>query len=247
MEPVAILVITFIVVSYVLKILREKLELFLLSNWKYRFLNALAAYIHYGEDIGIDASLKLDYPSDDVLKRRREGQSYLHSKLSPKNGADKGSSRGEILSASMVDCRFSLTKVCMPLLRELEFNNSGRNFIKEVRNGLGITAPNGKANGAGREKESTAAGMITVVTEDNVSRPYIGNDAVHTLGVESFYAPIQKEVNRRMSLVNKSDSMLRFCPIAMNGELEKNVEMIKRLTGLDKVRICPFMRARKYE
>lgn len=234
MGPVAILVLTFTIVSYLVKTLREKIEFFLRSNWKYRFLNSLAAYIHYGDNIGIEASLKLDSPSDEVLKRRLEGQFYLSSKLSPKDVKDKDQWRGASLASSMVDCRFSLAKVCMPLLRELEFNNSGRNFIKEVRNGC----PDAKTNAdQSNAEEALAAGILTVRTEDNVTRPYVGNDAVHTLGVEAFYAPIQREVNRRMSIEgNNSDSMLRFCPIAMNGELERNVEMIKRLTGLDKVR-----------
>ncbi|KAL7520851.1 hypothetical protein ACHAWX_007065 [Stephanocyclus meneghinianus] len=234
MGPVAILVLTFTIVSYLVKTLREKIEFFLRSNWKYRFLNSLAAYIHYGDNIGIEASLKLDSPSDEVLKRRLEGQSYLSSKLSPKDAKDKDRWRGASLASSMVDCRFSLAKVCMPLLRELEFNNSGRNFIKEVRNGC----PDAKTSAdQSNAEDALAAGILTVRTEDNVTRPYVGNDAVHTLGVEAFYAPIQREVNRRMSIEgNNSDSMLRFCPIAMNGELERNVEMIKRLTGLDKVR-----------
>jgi hypothetical protein len=33
----------------------------------------------------------------------------------------------------------------------------------------------------------------------------------------------------------QQQAKLRFCPIAMNGELEKNVELVKRLTGMDKV------------
>jgi hypothetical protein len=116
----------------------------------------------------------------------------------------------------------------MPLLRELEFPNEKRNFITGVFNN--------KNNGNDAEaKSGGGGGMLHVLNEDGVSRPYVGNDAVYTFGIDSFYAPIQEEVSRRMTLKN-DESKLRFCPIAMNGEIKKNVELIKRLTGLDKVR-----------
>ena len=193
--------------------------------------------------MGVEAALKLDFPSEDVLKRRMEGQKYLASKLgggskdaaaAKKNGDGASGYHGPSLSASLVDCRFALAKVCMPLLRELEFQNAGRNFISRVRNGISNAATRDSASA------SAAGGMLTVVTEDGVARPYVGNDAVHTMGVESFYAPIQEEISRRMKLDcsgSDNEAMLRFCPIAMNGALEKNVELVKRLTGMDKVSI----------
>ena len=129
--------------------------------------------------------------------------------------------RGSKLASSLVDCRFALAKVCMPLLRELEFPNAGRNYVSEVRN-IG----------------SDDNGMLMVTTENDVACPFVGNDAVHTLGVKSFYAPVQNEINRRMALDgnDNKNSMLRFSPISMNSELEKNVRLIKKLTRLDKVR-----------
>eukprot|EP00542_Grammatophora_oceanica_P016324 CAMPEP_0194051650 /NCGR_PEP_ID=MMETSP0009_2-20130614/41600_1 /TAXON_ID=210454 /ORGANISM="Grammatophora oceanica, Strain CCMP 410" /LENGTH=78 /DNA_ID=CAMNT_0038698845 /DNA_START=18 /DNA_END=251 /DNA_ORIENTATION=+ len=33
---------------------------------------------------------------------------------------------------------------------------------------------------------------------------YVGNDAVHTLGVQSFHEPLQEEINRRMELNGSS-------------------------------------------
>ena len=106
----------------------------------------------------------------------------------------------------------------MPLLRELEFPNAGRNFVSRVGN--------------------NAKGMLVVTTEDGVTRQLVANDAVHTFGVESFYAPVQDEINRRMVLHGdcSTDSMLRFSPISMNSELDKNVCLIKKLTGMDNVR-----------
>jgi hypothetical protein len=246
MGPVATLVLAFIAISLLVKFAREKVEFFLHSNFKYHILDALASYIHYGKDIGIDTALQLDSPTPEVLQRRIEGQKYLSSKLcdtsaSSTNGASSSGaggtkSRGHQLASSLVDCRFVLAKVCMPLLRELEFPNDRRNFITGVFNN--------KTNG--NEKDTSGSGgggMLHVCTEDGVSRPYVGNDAVYTFGIDSFYAPIQEEVSRRMTLSNdgaatggeQQQAKLRFCPIAMNGELEKNVELVKRLTGMDKV------------
>lgn len=210
-SPVAILTILFIVISLLSKYISEKLNLFTKSNIKYRIIDALAPYIYYGPNLGVEAVLRLDSPTDDVLKRRLEGQKYLRSKLS-KSGKEF---RGSKLASSLVDCRFALAKVCMPLLRELEFDGDGRNFIVGVSNSS--------------NEEDGAAGMLTVQTETD-SRPYVGNDAVHTFGVRSFYEPIQKEIEKRMD-----GDMLRYCPTAMNGALEKNVELVKRLTGLDQV------------
>lgn len=228
MEPTTILIWAFIALSLTIKVVWEKVDLFLHSNFKYRIINALASYIYYGEDSGVEAALQLDSPSAEILKRRMEGQRYLDSKLSGGDvggsGGGKGDSelRGPKLASSLVDCRFALAKVCMPLLRELEFHNAGRNFVSKVTN-------NNK-NG----------GMLVVTTEDGKKRVLLGNDAVHTLSVKSFYVPVQKEINRRMELASGDDcqdSMLRFSPISMNAELERNVTLLKNLTGLDKVSI----------
>ena len=248
MGPVATLVLAFIAISLLVKFAREKVEFFLHSNFKYHILDALASYIHYGKDIGIDAALRLDSPTPEVLKRRIKGQKYLSSKLcdtsaastngASSSGAGGTKSRGHQLASSLVDCRFVLAKVCMPLLRELEFPNDRRNFITGVFNN--------KTNGNDKDTSgSGGGGMLHVCTEDGVSRPYVGNDAVYTFGIDSFYAPIQEEVSRRMTLSKdgaaaaaggeQQQAKLRFCPIAMNGELEKNVELVKRLTGMDKV------------
>lgn len=237
MGPVATLVLAFMVLSLITKFTWEKIEFFLKSNIKYRIMDSLAAYIYYGDDIGVEASLKLDSPSSDIYQRRLVGQQYLASKLEATKPKDGVECHGKTLAASLVDCRFALAKVCMPLMRELEFSNAGRNFIAEVRNGSPHNDVNGTFNGSASAHDEGAAGILTVVTEDGVARPYVGNDAVHTLGVESFYAPIQKEVNRQMSLDDKEnkESMMRYCPIAMNSALEKNVGLIKRLTGMDKV------------
>lgn len=251
MGPVTTLVIAFILLSLLIKIVRERLELYLLSNVKYRFLDALGPYIYYGKtDIGIETSLRLDYPTDDVFSRRLDGQKYLSTKLlGGGNGNDEGKKKGEIqmhgptLATQLVDCRFALSKVCMPLLRELEFSTVGRNFIINVTHGAVGGKKDAKSN---NDKDDVASGgMIHVTTEDGISRPYVGNDAVHTLSVQKFHAPIQEEINRRMSLRREDacpfyggkeqSTTLRFCPIAMNTELERNVELVRKLTGMDKV------------
>jgi hypothetical protein len=214
-DPVTTLTILFIIASLLSKLLSEKLDLFFKSNIKYRLINSLAPFIYYGPNMGVEAVLRLDSPEESVFKRRLRGQEYLKSKLG--GDAKLREFKGAKLASSMVDCRFALAKVCMPLLRELEFDNAGRNFIVDVKN-----SSNGDEDGA--------AGMLTVQTEVD-TRPYVGNDAVHTFGVKSFYEPIQEEITRRM----KND-MLKFCPIAMNGAIEKNVDLVKRLTGMDQVR-----------
>lgn len=214
--PVTSLTILFVVLSLLSKVFSEKLHLFSKSNWKYRLINSLAPYIYYGPNIGVEAVLKLDSPTDDVYRKRLEGQKYLVSKLVD----DKATSeyKGPKLAPSLVDCRFALAKVCMPLLRELELDAAGRNYIVDVKNS--------KEGGDG-----VASGMLTVVTEDSMEKPYVGNDAVHTLSHTSFYQPIQKEIMRRLE-----EDTLKYCPIAMNGNLERNVELIKNLTGMDQVR-----------
>lgn len=191
----------------------------------------LADFIHYGDDIGVDASLALDSPSDDVLARRKEGQKYLESKLAETNGKDNA--RGMDLSMKLVDCRFRLAKVCMPLMRELEFPAT-RNFVTELKNR--------------KQKEDSscvgAKGMFEVDSNTVSNLMYVGNDAVHTLGIDSFHRPIQEEINKRMSLVDGGDknTTLRFAPLSLNPELEKNANMILGLTGMDQVctLLCHF-------
>lgn len=215
---VTTLTILFIIISLLFKFISEKIELFFKGNIKYRIINSLAPYIYYGPNVGVETVLKLDSPTNDVFQRRLKGQKYLASKLDNKNSVKKY--KGKQLSASLVDCRFSLAKVCMPLLRELEFDNIGRNYIVDVKH---------VSNSSANNQDDGAAGMLNVQTETD-TRLYVGNDAVHTFGVKAFYEPIQEEIARRMS-----QNMLRFCPTAMNGELEKNVELVKRLTGMDQV------------
>ena len=113
----------------------------------------------------------------------------------------------------------------MPLLRELEFSPT-RNFIKQVEN-----------NKANATSDGTSGGMLQVTTEPGETFMYLGNDAVHTLGISSFHAPVQEEISRRMSLLDKKnkDAKFRFCPIAMNPELEMNASLILGLTGMDQV------------
>ena len=111
------------------KWLYEKIFFFLHSNFKYRFLDALADFIHYGKDIGVEASLKLDNPPPKLLEKRLMGQLYLKGKLDPVSSKE---SEGAKLGRKIVDCRFSLHKVIMPLFRELEFSAQYRNFIRKV-------------------------------------------------------------------------------------------------------------------
>jgi len=222
MGPVIAMTVAFSVLSFILKIVWEHISFWAKGNTKYRIIDILSSYIYYGPDIGVDASLALDCPSADVLARRRKGQEYLASKLGPSPNKED-SVRGKALASKLVDCRFALAKVCMPLLRELEFP-AKRNFACEVRN---------KAQKHG----SMDAGIFEVMTEDGVAIPYVGSDAVHTLGIRSFHAPLQAEINRRMALQDDNkDSRLRFVPITENPELEKNADLILNLTGMDQVR-----------
>ena len=101
----------------------------------------------------------------------------------------------------------------MPLLRELEFSAKDRNYIRQVH---------------------MKRGMHRVELENGKIVPYLGGDAVHTLGYESFFKPVQAEINKRMA---SSESMLRFAPTSLNPELKKNTEMMLDMTGMDQVRI----------
>jgi hypothetical protein len=209
-NPVLSLTMLFIAVSLLFKVLMERITFALKSNFKYKILDALANFIYYGPDIGVKASLSLDGPSKQVLERRLKGQEYLQSKL----GGGHDNIRGQDLTKKLVDCRFSLLKVLMPIMRELEFSPT-RNLITQVQ----------------------TDGMHQVVVDSGIKdKPlvYCGNDAVHTLGVSSFHAPIQQEINRRMEL-GGGDSALRFAPITLNPELEKNANLILRMTGMDQV------------
>jgi hypothetical protein len=223
-SPVTTLTILFIILSLLSKLLYEKIHLFTKSNIKYRIINSLSPYIYYGPNLGVEAVLRLDSPSEDVVKRRLDGHRYLASKLLIKSNTtttngEKKEFKGGNLAASLVDCRFALAKVCMPLLRELEFDGSGRNYVVNVVN-----------SSCGGSDEDGAAGMLTVQTETDFC-PFVGSDAVHTFGTKVFYEPIQREIGKRM----EQGDLLRFCPTVMNGALERNVELIKRLTGLDQV------------
>ena len=229
-SPITYLTLTFVVVSLLYKKLQEYLEFFTKSNIKYKILDYLADYIHYGDNIGIDASLSLDSPSPETLKKRQQGQAYLASKLAPVPSSSSSSiknpnERGATLSSKLVDCRFALAKVCMPLMRELEFP-AQRNFITCVKHRLQST------------QKGYAIGMYQVDTVTQKDLFMVGNDAVHTLGKEAFHAPVQEEINARMSFEDNgknSDAMLRFVPLSLNQELEKNVETILNMTGMDKV------------
>jgi hypothetical protein len=209
MNVVTALIGAFVFLYLMYKILHEWVIFFLHSNFKYKVLDFLADFIYYGNDIGVEATLKLDKPSSSLYARRMEGQAYLQSKLKP--DASKVSA-GEKLGPMIVDCRFSLHKVVMPLLRELEFSAKDRNYIQQVH-----------AN----------KGVHRVALENGQTVPYLGGDAVHTLGYEAFIKPIQEEINRRMS---SADSTLRFAPTSLNPELKKNTDMILNMTGMDQVR-----------
>lgn len=192
----------------VCKWLHEKIFFFLHSNCKYKFLDALADFIHYGEDIGVEASLKLDNPPTELFEKRLLGHIYLKGKLDPMSLKE---TEGEKLGPKIVDCRFSLHKVIMPLLRELEFSAKDRNYIIQVH---------------------VENGMHRVELENGQIVPYLGSDAVQTFGFESFFEPVQTEINKRMA---SAESMLRFAPTSLNPELKKNAETILGMTGMDQV------------
>ena len=94
-----------------------------------------------------------------------------------------------------------------------------------------------KDNGDHGSNSSNGGGMFLVDSDQVSDLMYVGNDAVHTLGIESFHAPIQEEINKRMSLVQSTgrDSTLRFAPTSLNPAIEKNVDLILGLTGMDQV------------
>ena len=227
-HPVTTLTTIFAVACLLYKCLSERFVFFLRSNAKYKFLdNWLAAGLHYGKDLGIDTILRLDGANSSIVTRRAEGHKYLASKLRLASASASGSSEEHRsvsdLSAALVDCRFPLPKVCMPLLRELEFDPNPRNYVSKVN------APGGT--------------MIKVVDPTGTERPYVGSDAVQILGVKNFYSPVQTEINRRMSLKNMSprsgdtghEAMLRFAPTSLTPALERNVEMLLKLTDMDQV------------
>ncbi len=215
-HPVAVLSLLFIVVYLSYKHLHQRIVFLLHSNIKYTILDAwLAPIIHYGPDLGIENVLALDGADATTVARRMDGQRHLASKLDSDDG------RSHALSASLVDCRFPLPKMCMPLLRELEFNPSPRNYVS------GVIA--------------TGDSMLKVVDHAGVERPYVGSDAVDTLGVRDFYVPVQREINRRMALgdgdgMDGNGAALRFAKTCLTPALESNVEMLKKLTGMDQVR-----------
>eukprot|EP00978_Attheya_sp_CCMP212_P026214 scaffold85750_cov34-Attheya_sp.AAC.1 len=204
------------------------------GNLKYRFLNFLADFIYYGDEIGVDATLSLDEPDAALLERRLKGHAYLESTLSAGDNP-----RGEELKSKLVDCRFALAKVCMPLLKELEVVPAKRNFVTQVHHRTQVSSKPTNKNTTG---DAASAGMLEVslanknhsINANSQKLLYVGSDAVHTLGVDSFYAPLQREINRRMSLdSDESGSMLRFAPISLTPEVETNANLILGLTGMD--------------
>lgn len=172
----------------------------------------------------MDASLSLDSPSREVFMRRKDGQNYLQSKLVPSD-YEEHQYRGQNLSMKLVDCRFRLAKVCMPLMRELEFPAT-RNFLTQLRN-----RKQANSNKGGLEE-----GMFEVDSETASNLLYVGNDAVHTLGIKAFHAPIQEKINKQMSLLKDQSSFMRFAPLSLNPILEQNANMILEMTGMDQVR-----------
>lgn len=230
-HPVACLTAIFSLSYLCVKRCSEWITFFLRSNAKYIFLdNWLAPAIHYGPDFGVERVLGLDGANAAVVARRTEGQAYLASKLGgyddDDDNNDKTSRNASFnLSSSLVDCRFPLPKVCMPLLRELEFNPSPRNYVSKI-----------KASGGQ---------MLKVVDPTGTERPYVGSDAVQTLGAQDFYVPIQSEINKRMDLTGGSndgsnEATLRFAPTSLTPALDSNVQMLLKLVGGDMQQVRPF-------
>jgi hypothetical protein len=207
MGTVSLLLAGFVFAYLSYRIIQEKLVFLIHSNLKYKILDFLADFIYYGKDIGVEASLQLDKPSPALFGRRLDGQKYLESKL----GSSLEETHGAKLGPKIVDCRFALHKVLMPLLRELEFPSSNRNFVTSL---------------------DAKKGIHKVQLENGEVIPYLGNDAVHTLGYNSFYKPLQDEIAKRMA---SPQATLKFAPIALNPELEKNADMILEMTGMDQV------------
>ncbi len=114
-------------------------------------------------------------------------------------------------------------------MRELEFT-SNRNFVMKLYNRKKQENDDKK-----NIVDNCSNGMFEVDTDQILNLMYVGNDAVHTLGIQSFHSPIQEEINKRMSLIDNEESNLRFAPIALNPEIEKNVDLILGLTGMDQV------------
>lgn len=230
-HPVATLTAVFAITYLLYKCVSERITFLLRSNAKYKFLDDwLAAGVHYGKDMGVDTILCLDGANPSVITRRIAGQKYLKSRLvSASTSSSTCSNESQFLSAALVDCRFPLPKVCMPLLRELEFNPSPRNFVSKVNASDGT--------------------IIKVIDPTGTERPYVGSDAVQTLGVKDFYEPIQNEINKRMALIPESkgsETMLRFAPTSLTPALERNVEMLLKLTDMDQVSRVPGLKISCY-
>ena len=231
-HPVACLTAIFSLSYLCVKRCSEWITFFLRSNAKYIFLdNWLAPAIHYGPELGVERVLGLDGANAAVVARRTEGQAYLASKLGGYDDDNDKSPHHDYhesfnLSSSLVDCRFPLPKVCMPLLRELEFNPFPRNYVSKI-----------KASGGQ---------MLKVVDPTGTERPYVGSDAVQTLGVQDFYVPIQSEINKRMDLTGGSndgsnEATLRFAPTSLTPALDSNVQMLLKLVGGDMQQVRPFI------
>jgi hypothetical protein len=136
MNIVTALIGAFVFLYLMYKILYEWVIFFLHSNFKYKVLDFLARfYLLWPTDWGGKPTLKLDKPSSSLYARRLKGQAYLQSKLQPD---ESKVSMGEKLGPKIVDCRFSLHKAVMPLLRELEFSAKDRNYIQQVHANKGV-------------------------------------------------------------------------------------------------------------
>jgi glutamate-1-semialdehyde aminotransferase len=247
-RPVSVLTLLFIGLSLGVHWIHERLVFFAKSGWKYRFMDTyLAGWIHYGTtDLGINAVLQLDGCSPTVLKKRWEGQKYLREKL------QTHPTKSPLLQ-QLVDCRFLLAKLCMPLLRELEFSEYQGNFFQELycrSQDTKETQDEGKTKRSEEEEaeelDQCSSGMHQVVlaADTKQSMAYVGGDAVHTLSIPHFYQPVQAEIEKRLRLANNNNnqsspspsSWLRFAPIALNPELEQHASYLLELTHMDQVR-----------
>ena len=80
--------------------------------------------------------------------------------------------------------------------------------------------------------------MHEMVVQNGKSLLCVDAACQYTLGVQSFCAKVQTEIHRRMNLeLVDHTSMLRFAPISLHPQLEKNANLILGLTGVDQVNI----------
>ena len=138
-HPVLALAAIFVLAFFSYKCIADWLLFWWKSNIKYRFIdNIVAPGLHYGKAMGVETVLKLDGANSSVIARRVQGQAYLASRLGGHRAAKEEAHIDKFdLSSALVDYRFLLQKVCMPILRELEFNPSPRNFVANVTRSSG--------------------------------------------------------------------------------------------------------------